>query len=77
MLYFDHQLYAKFDYWCWINQLSIALDANYVGWNAYDTLAFDYETNTESLEDTKSARKYENASSSSLLSSNYDNFVRD
>ncbi len=43
------------------DQLSIAIDANYVGWNAYDTLAFDYETNTESLEDTKSARKYENA----------------
>ena len=42
------------------SQLSFALDANYVGWNAYDTLAFDYETNTESLEDTKSARNYEN-----------------
>lgn len=43
------------------DQLGIALDVNYVGWNAYDTLAFDYATNTESLEDTKSARKYENA----------------
>lgn len=42
------------------DKLAFALDANYVGWNAYDTLAFDYETNTESLEDTKSARKYEN-----------------
>ena len=38
----------------------IALDVNYVGWKAYDTLAFDYATNTESLEDTKSARNYEN-----------------
>lgn len=34
------------------------LDINYVGWKAYDTLAFDYETNTASLVDTKSARKY-------------------
>jgi long-chain fatty acid transport protein len=42
------------------DKLSIALDANYVGWEAYDTLAFDYETNTESLEDTKSARNYVN-----------------
>lgn len=41
--------------------LAFAFDANYVGWNAYDTLAFDYETNTESLEDTKSARNYENS----------------
>ncbi|MEX1003584.1 MAG: outer membrane protein transport protein [Crocinitomicaceae bacterium] len=41
-------------------KLALALDANYVGWNAYDTLAFDYENNTESLEDTKSARNYEN-----------------
>ncbi|MFT4602668.1 MAG: long-chain fatty acid transport protein, partial [Arenicella sp.] len=42
------------------DKLGIALDVNYVGWNAYDTLAFDYVTNTESLEDTKSARNYEN-----------------
>ncbi|MEJ6582450.1 MAG: outer membrane protein transport protein [Crocinitomicaceae bacterium] len=40
-------------------KLAIALDANYVNWKAYDTLAFDYETNTSSLLDTKSARKYE------------------
>ncbi|MBL4861503.1 MAG: outer membrane protein transport protein [Crocinitomicaceae bacterium] len=39
---------------------SIAFDVNYVGWKAYDTLAFDYVTNTESLEDTKSPREYEN-----------------
>ncbi|MEN9302484.1 MAG: hypothetical protein RL264_913 [Bacteroidota bacterium] len=36
------------------------LDVNFVGWKAYDTLAFDYETNTESLTDTKSARNYKN-----------------
>jgi long-chain fatty acid transport protein len=34
------------------------LDVNYVGWKAYDTLAFDYATNTASLVDTKSARMY-------------------
>jgi len=36
------------------------LDVNYVGWRAYDTLAFDYATNTTSLVDTKSARMYKN-----------------
>lgn len=34
------------------------LDVNYVGWKAYDTLAFDYANNTASLVDTKSARMY-------------------
>lgn len=43
------------------DKLALAFDANYVGWNAYDTLAFDYEFNTESLLDTKSARDYENS----------------
>ncbi len=42
-------------------KLTVAFDANYVGWSAYDTLAFDYENNTESLDDTKSARSYKNA----------------
>lgn len=40
------------------SKLDLALDINYVGWKAYDTLAFDYQTNTASLADTKSARKY-------------------
>jgi long-chain fatty acid transport protein len=38
----------------------IVLDINYVGWKAYDTLAFDYEQNTTSLLDTKSPRNYKN-----------------
>jgi long-chain fatty acid transport protein len=42
------------------DKLTLALDINHVGWVAYDTLAFDYEVNTESLEDTKSPRNYEN-----------------
>lgn len=40
------------------NKLAFALDVNYVGWKAYDTLAFDYKTNTSTLGDTKSARVY-------------------
>jgi long-chain fatty acid transport protein len=39
-------------------RLSITADANFVGWSKYDTLAFDYETNTSSLMDTKSPRRY-------------------
>lgn len=42
------------------SKLNFALDINYVGWKAYDTLSFDYETNTASLIDTKSARNYKN-----------------
>ncbi len=41
-------------------KLAFALDVNRVGWSAYDTLAFDYEQNTSSLSDTKSARNYKN-----------------
>lgn len=42
------------------SKLDFALDINYVGWKAYDTLSFDYEINTTSLIDTKSARMYKN-----------------
>ncbi len=41
-------------------KLDLALDVNFVGWKVYDTLAFDYENNTESLEDTRSPRMYKN-----------------
>lgn len=43
-----------------LKKWQFVLDINYVGWKAYDTLAFDYESNTTSLADTKSARKYKN-----------------
>lgn len=43
------------------DKLSLALDVNYVGWKAYDTLSFDYANNTASLVDTKSARNYKNS----------------
>jgi long-chain fatty acid transport protein len=39
---------------------AFVLDINHVGWKVYDTLAFDYETNTTSLLDTKSPRNYKN-----------------
>ncbi len=42
------------------HKFDFALDVNYVGWKAYDTLSFDYENNTTSLIDTKSARMYKN-----------------
>jgi long-chain fatty acid transport protein len=42
------------------SKISCVLDINYVGWKVYDTLAFDYESNTSSLTDTKSPRNYEN-----------------
>ena len=42
------------------DKLDIALDINYVGWKAYDTLAFDYSNNTAGLKDTKSPRSYSN-----------------
>lgn len=42
-------------------KLALALDVNFVGWKAYDTLAFDYANNTSALQDTKSARMYENS----------------
>lgn len=41
-------------------KLALALDVNYAGWKAYDTLAFHYKNNTSSLPDTKSARNYKN-----------------
>lgn len=41
-------------------KFSAVLDINFVGWKAYDTLAFDYALNTATLEDTKSPRNYRN-----------------
>ncbi len=42
------------------DKIDFVTDINYVGWKAYDTLAFDYENNTSSLLDTKSPRLYKN-----------------
>jgi long-chain fatty acid transport protein len=35
-------------------------DLNYIAWSSYDTLAFDFEENTEQLEDSNSPREYKN-----------------
>jgi len=42
------------------SKLQLAFDATMVGWKSFDTLTFDYAQNTPYLDDTKSARKYEN-----------------
>jgi long-chain fatty acid transport protein len=42
------------------DKLALALDINFIGWKAYDTLAFDYKNNTTSLQDTKLPRDYKN-----------------
>jgi long-chain fatty acid transport protein len=42
------------------DKFAAVFDLNHVGWKAYDTLAFDYDQNTSSLSDTKSARNYKN-----------------
>ncbi|MDB5257373.1 MAG: fadL [Chitinophagaceae bacterium] len=41
-----------------IEKLLITADVNFIGWSAYKELAFDYENNTSSLQDTKSVRNY-------------------
>lgn len=41
-------------------RLTIQADVNFVGWSAYDTLAFDYLNNTSTLQDTKAPRRYKN-----------------
>lgn len=42
-------------------RVTLALDVNYTGWSSYDTLKFDYATNSEPLEDTKLTKAYKNA----------------
>ncbi len=42
------------------DDLMVAMDFNYVFWEAYDTLAFDFYTNTELLNDSKAPRLWSN-----------------
>jgi long-chain fatty acid transport protein len=42
------------------DKTSFALDVNWVSWNAYQQLAFDYDNNS-TIEDTRSPRKYKDA----------------
>jgi len=41
--------------------ITFALDVNFVGWAIYDSLSFDFVDNTEKLDDIASARNYKNA----------------
>ena len=41
-------------------KLMVQADVNYVSWKAYDTLSFDYATNTPQLQDTHTPRLYQN-----------------
>lgn len=43
-----------------IPQLTLTAEANWVGWNAYDTLRFTYEKTTPALQNTKAPRNYKN-----------------
>jgi long-chain fatty acid transport protein len=40
---------------------TLAFDANFIAWNVYKVLAFDYKTNTPTLQDTYSQRNYKDA----------------
>ncbi len=42
------------------DKLTVAVDVNYVGWSAYDSLCFDFKTNTVNLADSRNPRKWEN-----------------
>ena len=42
-------------------KLSVSAEWQFTGWNSYDTLSFDYTTNTTSLTDTKLMRLYHNS----------------
>jgi long-chain fatty acid transport protein len=39
----------------------VCVDVNYVGWSAYQSLAFDFQDNTEKLLDSDSPRNYHNS----------------
>ncbi|HEY6503927.1 MAG TPA: outer membrane protein transport protein [Chitinophagaceae bacterium] len=41
-------------------KLTIAFDASLIGWNTFDSLVFDFKNNTPELQDTRSARNYQN-----------------
>lgn len=41
--------------------LILSAEINYIGWKVYDSLVFDFEQNTDKLEDLRSPRHYENS----------------
>jgi len=42
------------------DKTTLAYDFNQIGWSVYDSLIFDFEENTDKLEDTRSPRRYRN-----------------
>lgn len=42
-------------------KLLLSVEGSFVGWSAYESLDFDFKTNTERLEDSKNPRNYEDA----------------
>lgn len=42
-------------------KLLVGLDVNFIQWSAYDSLNFDFKTNTAQLPDSKNARNYKDA----------------
>ncbi|HEY8399904.1 MAG TPA: outer membrane protein transport protein [Cytophagaceae bacterium] len=42
-------------------KLLVGIDVNYVFWDAYDSLIFDFEQNTSSLDDSRNPRLYDNS----------------
>lgn len=52
--------------WKPTNKLTLQLDFNLTGWKVYKELAFDFETNTPALPDSRAPRNYENRLASRL-----------
>jgi long-chain fatty acid transport protein len=44
-----------------VEKLSLSTEANWVGWAAYDTLSFDFNKNSETVQDIHSPRNYKNS----------------
>ena len=43
------------------DKLLLSVEGSFVGWSAYESLDFDFKTNTDRLEDSKNPRNYEDA----------------
>jgi long-chain fatty acid transport protein len=43
------------------DKLLVGVDVNFVKWNVYDSLIFDFKTNTSSLSDSRNPKEYKNS----------------
>lgn len=43
-----------------LERMTVQAEINYVAWEVYQTLSFDYQDNTPALQDTRAARNYRN-----------------